>query len=93
MGIGPLNGISMSAAIGGGVSGQDNMAVMQQLVAAIRAVNRGELETRGRVWKLRRGPSGKAVTVELVEEESGDVIDLLPPEEVLRMAAELEKDR
>ena len=47
MGIGPLNGISMSAAIGGGVSGQDNMAVMQQLVAAIRAVNRGELETRG----------------------------------------------
>jgi hypothetical protein len=92
MGIGPLNGISMSAAIGGGVSGQDNMAVMQQLVAAIRAVNRGELETRGRVWKLRRG-AGRPPLVELVEQESGDVVDLLPPEEVLRMAAVLEKER
>jgi hypothetical protein len=92
MGIGPLNGISMSAAIGGGVSGQDNMAVMQQLVAAIRAVNRGELETRGRVWKLRRG-AGRPPLVELGEQESGDVVDLLPPEEVLRMAAVLEKER
>jgi O-acetyl-ADP-ribose deacetylase (regulator of RNase III) len=80
MGIGPLNGISMSAAIGGGVSGQDNMAVMQQLVAAIR------------VWKLRRG-AGRPPLVELVEQESGDVVDLLPPEEVLRMAAVLEKER
>jgi uncharacterized FlaG/YvyC family protein len=31
--------------------------------------------------------------VELVEQESGDVVDLLPPEEVLRMAAVLEKER
>jgi uncharacterized FlaG/YvyC family protein len=91
MGIGPLHGVSLGAEIG--ATGQDNLALMQQLVAAVRALNRGELEARGRVWKLRRGPSGKAVTVELVEEESGDVIDLLPPEEVLRMAAELEKDR
>jgi hypothetical protein len=92
MGIGPLNGISMSTAIGGSVSGQDNMALMQQLVAAVRALNRGELEARGRVWKLRRAGPGKPLLVELVEQESGDVIDLLPPEEVLRMAAELEKD-
>jgi len=91
MGIGPLHGVSLGAEIG--ATGQDNLALMQQLVAAVRALNRGELEARGRVWKLRRGASGKAVTVELVEEESGDVIDLLPPEEVLRMAAELEKDR
>ena len=91
MGIGPLNRVAMGAEIG--ASGQDNLALMQQLVAAVRALNRGELEARGRVWKLRRGESGKPLMVELVEEESGDVIDLLPPEEVLRMAAELEKDR
>jgi hypothetical protein len=93
MGIGPLNGISMSTAIGGGMSGQDNVALMQQLVAAVRALSRSELEARGLVWKLRRGALGRPLLVELVEQESGDVIDQLPPEEVLRMAAELEKDR
>jgi hypothetical protein len=91
MDIGPLNGISIRTAIGGGVFGQDNLALMPQLVAAVRALNRGELEARGRVWKLRRG-AGKPVSAELVEQESGDVMDLLPPEEVLRMAAELGRD-
>jgi hypothetical protein len=83
----------MSTVIGGGGSGEDNPALLQQLVSAIRALNRGELEARGRVWKLRRGTPGKPLLVELSEQESSDVIDLLPPEEVLRMAAELEKDR
>ena len=90
MGIGSLNGISMSAAVGG--FGQDNLVPIEELVAAIRAVNRGELEARGRVWKLRRG-AGKPVIVELVQQDSGDVIDLLLPEEVVRMAAGLEKER
>jgi hypothetical protein len=93
MGIGPLNGMTMSTAIGGGVSGPENLALMQQLVAAVRALNQGELEARGRVWRLRRGTPGKPLLVELMEQESGDVIDLLPPEEVLRMAEELEKYR
>jgi uncharacterized FlaG/YvyC family protein len=75
-----------------GAAGQNSLA-WTELVAAVRALNRNELDARGRLWKLRRGTSGKAVMVELVEEESGDVIDMLPPEEVLRMAAELEKDR
>ena len=83
----------MSTATGGGIYGQDNLALMPQLVAAIGVLNRGEFEARGQARKLRRGAAGKPLLVELVEQESGDVIDLLPPEEVLRMAAELEKDR
>ncbi|MGA2117841.1 MAG: hypothetical protein ABSH56_24180 [Bryobacteraceae bacterium] len=78
----------MSAIVGG--FGQDSLAPIEELVAAIRAVNRGELEARGRVWKLRRG-AGKPVMVELVERDSGDVIGLLPPEEVVRMAADWRK--
>jgi uncharacterized FlaG/YvyC family protein len=31
--------------------------------------------------------------VDVVDRETGEVLDELPPEEVLRMMAELEKDR
>jgi len=85
MQIGPLNRVVMN------LPGQSYDA--GQLVAATRALNQAELLGEGRWLKLRRGPGGKGLRVQVIDRNSDDVVDELPPEEVLRMMAELEKRR
>jgi len=94
MEIGPLNlaRVSMSAPVVA-EGGQENPVLMGQLVAAIRGLNRPELLEQGREYKLRRRAPGKRPIVDLVDRETGTVLDELPPDEVLRMMAELEKER
>jgi uncharacterized FlaG/YvyC family protein len=88
MEIGPLNRISAGTpAVGEGT--QENLA---QLVSAIRTLNGMEFLGRGRELKLRRG-AGRRPMVELLDLETGEVLDELPPEQVLRMMTELEKER
>jgi len=74
-------------------AGQENLWLMGQLVAAIRGLNQTELLEQGREYRLRRRAAGKQPTVDLVDRETGEVLDELPPGAVLRMMAELEKDR
>jgi uncharacterized FlaG/YvyC family protein len=67
--------------------------LMRQLVAAISALNRPELLDRGREFKLRRSRGNRRTMVDLVDLETGEILDQLPPDEVLRMMDELEKER
>ncbi len=93
MEIGPLNlnRVPMSAPVATDV-GQESPALMSQLVVAIRLLNRPEFLEQGREYTLRRGAAGKRAVVHLVDRETGEVLDEFPPEEVLRMMAELEKE-
>jgi uncharacterized FlaG/YvyC family protein len=70
---------------------QESLWLMQQVVAAVHKLNRLEFLERGRELKLRR--AGKRPVMEVVDRETGEILDELPPEEVLRMMAELEKER
>jgi uncharacterized FlaG/YvyC family protein len=72
---------------------QESLGLMRQLVAAIRRLNRPELLEQGREFKLRRRAAGRRPVVDVVDPETGEVLDELPPEEVLRMMAELEEER
>jgi uncharacterized FlaG/YvyC family protein len=72
---------------------QESLELTRQLVIAVRGLNRQEFLERGRELRLRRGPAGKRPVVELVDRETGDVVDEFPPEEILRMMTELEKER
>ena len=86
MGIGPINRVFTPM---GGDAGQESLA---QLVAAIRELNGIGLLGRGRELKLRRGV-GRRPVVDVLDQETGEALDEIPPEEVLRMMAELEKER
>jgi len=70
----------------------ESLGVMRQLVAAIRGLNRPELLEQGREYKLRRRGAGRPM-VDMVDRETGEVLDEFPPGEVMRMVAELEKER
>jgi len=88
MGIGPLSRISMSAA-----GAPESTELMRELVIALRELNRQEFQERGRELKLRRGVGKRPAMVDLVDLETGEILDELPPEQVLRMMEELEKER
>jgi hypothetical protein len=92
MDIGPLSRASMSVPVAVD-TWQESPALMSQLVVAIRGLNRPEFLEQGREYKLRRRAAGRRPVVDLVDRGTGDVLDEFPPEEVLRMMAELEKER
>jgi uncharacterized FlaG/YvyC family protein len=83
----------MNAPVAGGDPTLESFTLMRELVAAVCALNRPELLDQGRELKMRRNARGRMPMVDLVDRESGEILDELPPEEVLRMMAELEKER
>jgi len=91
MEIGPLNRVNISAPVAVDAA-QESLGLMRQLVAAIRGLNQTEFPEQGREFKLRRRAAGRPV-VDVVDRGTGEILDELPPEEVLRMMAELEKER
>lgn len=89
--IGPLNRISATAPLAADAA-IESLSPVRELVAAIRGLNRPELLEQGREFKLRRRAAGRRPIVDVVDRETGEVLDELPPEAVLRMAAELESE-
>jgi uncharacterized FlaG/YvyC family protein len=72
---------------------QEGLGLMQQLISAVRRLNQSELPDlleQGRELQLRRR-RGRRPIVDLVDRETGEVLDELPPDVVLRMMSELEK--
>jgi uncharacterized FlaG/YvyC family protein len=83
----------MGASVTAANPAQESLWLMQQVVAAIHKLNRPEALERGREFKLRKRAAAQRPTVDVVDRETGELLDELPPEAVLRMVAELEKDR
>ena len=71
----------------------ENQELTRELIIAIRGLNQTEFLAEGRELKLRRAGAGKRPTVDVRDRETGDVIDELPPEEILRMMAELKNQQ
>jgi uncharacterized FlaG/YvyC family protein len=72
---------------------QEFLWLTQEVVAAIHRLNRSESLERGRELRLRRRAAGQKPAVDVVDQATGEILDQLPPEAVLRMMAELEKSR
>jgi uncharacterized FlaG/YvyC family protein len=70
---------------------QDSLWLTQEVVAAIHKLNRSESLEQGRELRLRRKAAGQRPAVHVVDRATGEILDELPPEAVLRMMAELEK--
>lgn len=76
-----------------GDAAQDSLAAVCELVSAIGGLNRQEFLQWGRELRLRRRVGKRPAMVDLVDMETGEVLDELPAEDVLRMMNELEKER
>jgi uncharacterized FlaG/YvyC family protein len=93
MGIGPVNPLSMSAPVYTASTEQDNASFVRQIVTAIRGLNKSELLGQGREIAFTRDPETQRPVIQIVDRDSGEVVDQLPPETLLQLATQLENNR
>lgn len=89
MEIGPLNRFNWNAPANS-QSPSDDFTRMREIVTAVKGLNRSEFLGQDRELVFGRDPDSQRPVIRIVERETGVVIDQIPPEVVLRLAAELE---
>jgi uncharacterized FlaG/YvyC family protein len=75
--------------VNNGTPTTDNDVPVRQIVTAVREVNKAELMGEGRQLTFTRDPQTRHPVIQIVDQSSGDVIEQIPPETVLQMAAQL----
>jgi uncharacterized FlaG/YvyC family protein len=88
MEIDPLNRIAMNAPVS--TTATTVAPADSQIVAAVQRLNKSELSMQDRELRYRRDPTTNRLMTEIVERSTGDVVDQIPAETVLRLYAELQ---
>ena len=63
----------------------------QAVVAAVQALNKSELLGGDRELQFARDSQTQKMVIQIVDSRSGDVLNQIPPEQVLRMMADFGK--
>ena len=86
-----LNGISQTMPIDPAPRSRVDVDTQQAVVAAVRALNKSELLGSDRELQFARDRQTQKMVVRIVDSRSGDVLDQIPAEEVLRILANLKQ--
>jgi uncharacterized FlaG/YvyC family protein len=78
----------MSAPVNTVTPTNESDSSVRQIVTAISGLNKSEFLGQGRELAFRRDPETRHPVIQIIDQDSGDVIDQLPPETVLRLAAQ-----
>ncbi|HUA63476.1 MAG TPA: flagellar protein FlaG [Verrucomicrobiae bacterium] len=85
MGIGPVHRVDMESS---GTQSNESGVTLWQILQAVRALNRSEMQGTRRELRMRRLATGR-ILIELFDRDTGEVLGELPPGEVVQMAAQL----
>ena len=66
---------------------RENTEAQQAVVAAVRALNKSELLGSDRELQFARDSQTQKMVIQIVDSQSGDVLDQIPREQVLRIMA------
>lgn len=69
----------------------DNASENRQVVRAVKALNKSEMFGEDNNLEFERDPDSKRMVVKVVNSKTGDVVSQIPPEYVLRLAADLKQ--
>jgi uncharacterized FlaG/YvyC family protein len=89
MQIGIPNRVIATPPVSESVPSQEGHTLVRQIIAAIQGLNKAGLMGQDRSLTFARDPDTKSPVVQIVDRETGDVIDQIPSEVVLRMMSEL----
>jgi uncharacterized FlaG/YvyC family protein len=67
----------------------ENDVPVRTLVTAVNEVNRSELMGEGRQLTFTRDPETRRPVIQIVDQDTGEVIDQIPPQTVLELAQQL----
>jgi uncharacterized FlaG/YvyC family protein len=83
-----VDSVATANAVNSATPSTDNVPP-RQLVAAVHDVNKAELMGEGRQLTFGRDPQTRQRVIQIIDEDTGDVVDQIPPETVLELAAQL----
>lgn len=86
-----LYGVSQTLPIDPVSRSREDADAQQAVVAAVRALNKSELLGSDRELQFSRDRQTQKMVVRIVDSRSGDVLDQIPAEEVLRILANLKQ--
>ena len=87
--VGSVNSVGALAPVSNASSASNNDVPVRQVVSAVHEVNKSELLGEGRQLTFARDPETRKRVIQIVDQKTGDVLDQLPPEAVLRLAQQL----
>ena len=83
-----LYGVSHTTLIDPAPKREDTDA-MQAVVVAVRALNKSEMLGSDRQLQFARDSQTQKMVIRIMDRKTGEVLDQIPPEEVLRILANL----
>jgi uncharacterized FlaG/YvyC family protein len=89
MQIDPLNSLSALPAME--PVRNNDPAITRQLATAVRALNKSDLYGQDRQLEFARDPATKMMVIRLVQPNTGEVLEQIPPETVLRAFESLQQ--
>jgi flagellar protein FlaG len=66
-----------------------NDVSVRQVISAINEVNKSELMGEGKQLNFTRDPDTHRPVIQIVDQNTGEVLDQLPPESIVRLAEQL----
>jgi uncharacterized FlaG/YvyC family protein len=93
MEIGSVGRIGFAAPVDVPSPGQENQIAPRQIVTAIRGLNKSEMLGQDRQLAFVRDAETQRPVIQIVDRNTGDVIDQIPPEMVLRLEQELKQKK
>jgi len=91
MQIGPTNSMMPAPPVDPTPTSTQDQVSLKQVATAVRALNQSELYGQDRELQFARDPGTKTMVIKVVQQGTGEVIEQIPPEEVLRAAAALQQ--
>ena len=89
MQIGSVNSLMPAPPVDPTPAANQEPALLKQVATAVRALNQSGLYGQDRELQFARDPGTKTMVIKVVQQQTGEVIEQIPPEEVLRAAAAL----
>ncbi|HUB77921.1 MAG TPA: flagellar protein FlaG [Bryobacteraceae bacterium] len=81
-----VDSMGVSTAVSVSTPMNENDVPVRQLVTAVNEINKSELMGEGRQLTFTRDPSTRKPVIQIVDQNTGEVLDQIPPETVLQLS-------
>lgn len=89
MQIGSVNSLMPAPPVDPTSANNQEPAQVRQVATAVRALNQSGMYGQDRELQFAKDPGTKTMVIKVVQQQTGEVIEQIPPEEVLRAAEAL----
>ena len=84
-----VDSVGAVAAVSSLAPSADKDVPVRQMVTAVHELNRAGLMGQGRQLSFTRDPNTRKPVIQIIDQDTGDVIDQIPAETVLQLAGQL----